>query len=60
MKRYEVLGKCLSNFEDLEDYEQDTLANYINCPEDSECDFGCALNAQCIKCKTKWLLEEWK
>lgn len=60
MKRYEVLGKALTEFEQMEYQEQDTVADYINCPSVDECEYDGNDNSCCTDCKIKWLRGEWE
>lgn len=39
MKVYEVLAKDLSCFGEIEEFEQEIIADYINCPSSEDCKY---------------------
>lgn len=60
MKRYEVLAKALSAFEDMEEYEQLCMVDYIDCPSEPNCRYREEGEDACRQCKIKWLTSEWQ
>lgn len=59
MKNFEVLKHDLENFEHLEDFQQESLADYIACPSVDDCKYDGWDNSICTKCKVEWLNDEW-
>lgn len=57
----EVLGEGLKQFGMREDFIQEEIAEYINCPSVYPCSYDGGSNHDCcIQCKIKWLLGKWK
>lgn len=56
VKVFEALKWFFDNFEFLEDFQLEQLVEYINCPEDDDCEY----DGTCTECKIKWLNSEWK
>ena len=59
MKNFEVLKHDLEHFEYLEDFQQESLADYIACPSSDDCKYDGWDNSVCTECKVKWLNSEW-
>jgi hypothetical protein len=59
MKNFEVLKHDLEHFEYLEDFQQESLADYIACPSSDDCKYDGWDNSVCTECKVKWLNDEW-
>ena len=61
MKVFEVLRQGLEQFSLLEDYEQESVADYIACPNSYDCKYdGGHDRSVCTECKIKWLNSEWE
>ena len=60
MKRFQVISEELMNFDLLEDFQQSCVADYINCPSVTDCEYDGKNREVCDDCKVKWLLEEWE
>lgn len=60
MKNYQVLGNELLEFNVLEQFEQETIAEYIACPNCDKCEYDGVHNECCVKCKTDWLNSEFE
>lgn len=55
----EVIGKGLLEFESLEDYQQETIADYIECCNSGDCRFDGKDTSVCTECKINWLKKKW-
>lgn len=60
MKNYQVLGNELLEFNILEQFVQETIAEYIACPNRDECEYDGNNNECCVKCKIDWLNSEFE
>lgn len=58
----EVIGDGLVKFASLEDYQQEIIADYIECPNASDCSWDGDIKHMdvCTECKRKWLEREWE
>lgn len=59
MKRFEVLAEELQNFKMMEDFQQECIVDYINCPCIPDCEYNGKNGEVCNNCKINWLLGEW-
>lgn len=59
MKNWEALAHDLNNYNTIEDFQKDSLVDYIACPFVDECDYDGVHEERCVKCKIKWLESEW-
>ena len=57
----DVIGEGLVNFASYEYEVQVTLADYIECPSDPECEWDGKTEHLdvCTECKHRWLQKEW-
>ena len=58
----QVIARDLRYFRNLEDYQKDMVAVFISCPGSEKCEWdGNSKNTRvCIKCKVRWLEQEWE
>ena len=57
----QVLADGLKDFDMQEDFIQEEIADYIDCPSVSPCDYDGGGNYDCCrKCKIKWLQSKWE
>ena len=55
----EVLAEALKGFAGKEDFNQEVIADYINCPSVYPCDYDGGSNHDCCtECKVKWLMNK--
>lgn len=55
----EVIGKGLLDFESLEYYQQELIADYIGCCNSEDCIFDGKDTSVCTECKIGWLMKKW-
>lgn len=62
MTNAQVLAQGLSDFDSLEYEAQETIADYIECPNSNDCAWdGKTENLYiCTECKVRWLSQKWK
>ena len=60
LKNWEVLREDLKNFDHLEDFQQEQLADYIACPSSDDCQYDGVDNSCCTGCKVRWLNSKWE
>lgn len=56
----EVLANGLKDFDLQEDFIQEQIADYINCPSVEPCDYDGVDSRCCTLCKVSWLLRKWE
>lgn len=63
----EAIANDLSKFEYLENFQQDYLTEYFDCPNLHDCELENTelegyheRKAVCLACKVKWLNSEWE
>lgn len=63
----EAIANDLSKFEYLEDFQQEYITEYFDCPnlhacelEDTELEGYHERKAVCARCKIRWLESEWR
>ena len=63
----QALRHDLEHFEHLEDFQQEAVAEYFECPNFKDCELDTAEEATmygkqkiCSACKVRWLLSKWE
>lgn len=59
MKNWEAIKHDIQHFDFLEDFQKEALAEYIACPNSTDCKYDGGDHSCCAECKVKWLEEEW-
>lgn len=62
MTNAQALAQAFADYEGLDDYIQEGIADYINCPNSADCawDGKAEHNFICTECKMRWLEQEWE
>ena len=62
MTNAKVLGQALTDFDTMEDYQQELVADYIGCPSAPDCAWDGKTEHLhiCTECKVRWLNQEWE
>lgn len=60
LKTWEMLKDGFEHFDTLEDFQQETLADFITCPDVNECKYDGIHDGGCTECKIKWLNSKWE
>jgi len=62
MTNAQVLGKALSDFGGMDDYQQELIADYIECTNSRDCAWDGKTEHLdvCTECKIRWLGQEWE
>ena len=62
MKNIQVLAEAFAVYDSLDYEQQETVADFIECPNAADCawDGNPKDMSACTECKVRWLEQEWE